>query len=107
MAKPKNSNRVFEIEQKLDKLFEAGGNKDSKRSSENIHQSGTKQYKLTVKNNSTDTSPLVLKNLSNIKIPLPPAPLNIKKLLDCKKKCKNCDEIISAQNKHIQNLQEI
>lgn len=82
--------RIYEIENQLDMLFEAGITNNPKLS-ESSHSESTQTLnnKLTNSNKSSERSPFSFNDLNSFKIPLPPPPLNMEKLMEGVGKCSN------------------
>ena len=102
-----NSRRLVEVEKQLDQLFDSrfnnnGNNMNSYRSESNISEN-----KNVVIQKQSHQKIVNMTDKNGAKVPLPPPPLNLDELVKSKPDWGTCDNIISTQAKHIQNLQEI
>ena len=88
-------------------MFEQRNNKKMVSLDSAKSESINSTYGNNEKNRVIEFSLIGYKDILSAKIPLPPPPLNIKKLLLDKKKWSDWDELVEIQSKHIQNLHEI
>ena len=102
-----NSKRLSEVERQLDQLFDSkfsnnGYNMNSYRSEFNVSEN-----KNAVIHKLSHQKIVNMTDKNGVKVPLPPSALNLDELLRSKPDWSTCDNIITTQSKHIQNLQEI
>lgn len=102
------SQRVFEVERQLDKLFEVNLINNTKLSKTWRSEEGQEQSVKMSARQSPALKVIIGKGEPlAMKIPLPPPVLNLDQLIKSKQDWGSWDEIILTQAKHIKNLQEI